>query len=108
MDKRISFVFYRSFYDAVLLLEPEEQLETLLALCAYALDGIEPSFTGPPAAVFAIARANLDANQRRYENGKKGGRPKAESKKAEEPEKPEVLPKENDRYKELLRRYNSF
>lgn len=81
MDKRISFVFYRSFYDAVLLLEPKEQLETLLALCAYALDGIEPSFTGPPAAVFAIARANLDANQRRYENGKKGGRPKAESKK---------------------------
>ena len=76
MDQRISFIFYRSFYDAVLLLEPEEQLETLLAICAYALDGAEPSLTGPPAAIFAIARANLDANQRKYENGKKGGRPK--------------------------------
>lgn len=106
MDQRISFIFYRSFYDAVLLLEPEEQLETLLAICAYALDGAEPSLTGPPAAIFAIARANLDANQRRYENGKKGGRPKAGSKKAEE--KPEVLPKETDRYEELLRRYSGF
>lgn len=100
MDKRVSFVFYRSFYDAVLLLEPEEQLDTLLAICAYALDGAEPSLSGPPAAIFAIARANLEANQRRYENGRKGGRPKAD------PLKPEVLPKETARYEELLRKYN--
>lgn len=95
MDKRISFIFYRSFYDAVLLLEPEEQLETLMAICAYGLDGAEPSLQGPPAAIFAIARANLDANQRRYENGKKGGRPK----------KPEDLSKSTSDYFEMARRY---
>lgn len=94
MDKRISFIFYRSFYDAVLLLEPEEQLETLLAICAYGLDGAEASLTGPPAAIFAIARAILESNQRRYENGRKGGRPK----------KPEVLPQSTIDYFEMARR----
>lgn len=95
MEKRVSFIFYRSFYDAVMLLEPEEQLETLLAVCAYGLDGVEPSLQGPPAAIFAIARANLDANQRRYENGRKGGRPK----------KAEVFPKETGDYFEMARRH---
>ena len=27
MEKRVSFIFYRSFYDAITLLEPEERLE---------------------------------------------------------------------------------
>ena len=76
MEKRDSFVFYRSFYDAICLLDSEQRMETLLAICEYALDGTERPLTGAPAAIMAIARANLDANQRRYENGKKGGRPK--------------------------------
>ena len=57
--------------------------------------GTEPALKGGAAAVFAIARANLDANQRRYENGKKGGRPK----------KAEVLPKETSDYFDIARRY---
>ncbi len=92
MEKRVSFIFYRSFYDAITLLEPEERLG---AACQYGLDGTEPALKGGAAAVFAIARANLDANQRRYENGKKGGRPK----------KAEVLPKETSDYFDIARRY---
>lgn len=76
MEKRDSFVFYRSFYDAICLLEPEQRVDAFLAICEYALDGTERPMTGAPAAILAIARANLDANQRKYENGKKGGRPK--------------------------------
>lgn len=95
MEKRVSFIFYRSFYEAITLLEPEERLEAMMAVCQYGLDGTEPALSGGAAAVFAIARANLDANQRRYENGKKGGRPK----------KAEVLPKETSDYFDIARRY---
>ncbi len=31
MEKRVSFIFYRSFYDAITLLEPEERLEAMMA-----------------------------------------------------------------------------
>lgn len=95
MEKRVSFIFYRSFYEAITLLEPEERLKAMMAVCEYGLDGTEPALSGGAAAVFAIARANLDANQRRYENGKKGGRPK----------KAEVLPKETSDYFDMARRY---
>ena len=30
MEKRVSFIFYRSFYDAITLLEPEERLEAMM------------------------------------------------------------------------------
>ena len=95
MEKRVSFICYRSFYEAITLLEPEERLKAMMAVCEYGLDGTEPALSGGAAAVFAIARANLDANQRRYENGKKGGRPK----------KAEVLPKETSDYFDMARRY---
>ncbi len=32
MEKRVSFIFYRSFYDAITLLEPEERLEAMMAV----------------------------------------------------------------------------
>lgn len=38
-----SFIFYRSFRDAIDDLNTKEQLETLLAICDYALYGIEPN-----------------------------------------------------------------
>lgn len=80
MEPRESFVFYRSFYDAALFLRPKERAELILAVCEYALDGKVPDLTGPAAAVFRIAKPSLDANQQRYENGKKGGRPKTGTK----------------------------
>lgn len=71
MEKRDSFVFYRSFHEAARLLEPGEQLAVLSAINDYALDGAEPELSGAAAAVFLMARPNLDANRRKYENGKK-------------------------------------
>ena len=76
MEKRVSFIFYRSFYEAIALLEPEERLEVMTAICEYGLDGTEPALSGGAAAVFAIARANLDATNagmktERREDGRK-------------------------------------
>lgn len=80
MEQRDSFVFYRSFFEAVSKLKKSDQAEVLLALCDYALNGTERPLNGVPAAMFMLIKPNLDANQRKYENGKKGGRPKTKQK----------------------------
>ena len=72
---RDSFVFYRSFYEALAELSHSQQTKVLMALCEYALNGKEPELTGAPSAVFKLIRPQVDANNKKYENGKKGGRP---------------------------------
>lgn len=76
MEQRDSFVFYRSFFEAVSELKEKEQTAVVMAICDYALNGIERELSGVPAAMFMLMKPNLDANQKKYENGKKGGRPK--------------------------------
>lgn len=70
-----SFVFYRSFRDAINVMEDEDKLTTLLAICDYALYGIEPELSGMPCAVFTVAKPSIDANGKRRKNGGLGGRP---------------------------------
>lgn len=77
-DCRESFVFYRSFHEALDCLPAEEYKATMQALCAYALDREEPEVSGIARALMALMKPQIDANQRRYENGKKGGAPKKE------------------------------
>lgn len=79
MEQRDSFIFYRSFYEAVSQLKPKDQVEVILAICEYALNGTERKLTGVPYAIFTLVKPNLDANQRRFENGKKGGRKKTKA-----------------------------
>ncbi len=82
-----SFVFYRSFRDAISEMSDEDKLATLLAICDYALYGVEPKLKDAMArAVFTVARPSIDANKGRRANGKKGGRP---------PKKPMVSDSEN-------------
>lgn len=82
-----SFVFYRSFRDAIEEMTDENKLATLLAICDYALYGVEPKLEDVMArAVFTVARPSIDANKGRRANGKKGGRP---------PKKPMVSDSEN-------------
>lgn len=86
--KRDSFCFYRSFYDAIKALPKKYQAQTIDAVLAYGLDGIEPTDAdGVIQAIFALIRPQIDANNKRYINGKKGaehggkgGRPKQEPK----------------------------
>ena len=78
--KRDSFVFYRSFYDALKELNsPEDRNNFLTAICEYAIEGNEIELTGIPKALFILVKPQLDANNRKYENGKRGGRPPKET-----------------------------
>ena len=74
-----SFVFYRSFRESIRTLKTKDQLVTLLAICDYALYGMEPELAGVPLAIFTVAKPSIDANKKKRDNGNKGGRPKKET-----------------------------
>lgn len=85
------FVFYRSFRDAINVMTPQDQLTTLLAICDYALYGVDTELEGVPYAVFTVAKPSIDANRKRQENGKNGGRPRKNAENSgndKPPEKP--------------------
>ncbi len=70
---RDSFIFYRSFYEALCDLTNEEQLIVYQAIADYSLNLIEPKLTKTPNAIFKLIKPQIDANNKRFENGKKGG-----------------------------------
>lgn len=74
---RESFIFYRSYAEALRELPDEQRLILYDAIMLYALDGKEPKLKGIEKAIFALIRPQLQANNKRYENGKKGGRTKS-------------------------------
>ena len=67
---RDSFIFYRSFYDALNELPKENQADTYRAIAKYALDQEETELTGISKAIFSLVKPQLDANYKKYENGK--------------------------------------
>lgn len=95
---RDSFVFYRSFFEALQDVPIEERACIYDAICAYSLNDIEPKLTGMQLAIFKLIRPNIDSNKRKYENGKKGasfgkkgGRPKKDNP-SQTPTKPQDNP----------------
>ena len=88
---RDSVVFYRSFVDAIRDLPGDQFKDCALAILDYGLDGKEPEGIGIEKTVFCMARPQIDANNRRYENGSKGGRPKTK------PNLDETKPKPNEK-----------
>ena len=90
-----SMVFYRSFYEAIKNLPEDAQGRIYNAVFAYGLDGIEPSLDGVEQAIFTLIKPQIDANNRRKENGKKGGRPKTETKPKQNLDKTEIKPRLN-------------
>ena len=111
--KREGFVFYRSFYDAICQLKrPGERWAAVDAIIRYALDGESDNLTGPAGMALAFAKPQIDANNKRYENGKKGGdygkmggRPRKENPE-ETPTKPQenptLTPKDKDKEKAVI------
>lgn len=103
---RESVVFYRSFYEAIRRLPAEQFKASALAILEYGLDGKEPETDGIERTVFCMAKPQIDANNRRYENGTKGGRPKTKNNQTETKDninetKPE--PKEKEKVKENVK-----
>lgn len=81
--ERESFVFYKSFAEALNALDKETRADCYDAIVNYGLYGIEPELEGLPAVIFTLVKPQLDANNKKYQNGKKGaefgklgGRPK--------------------------------
>ena len=73
---RNSFVFYRSFNEAMAELSESDQLTLYRAIVGYGLDGQEASFDSSYLRMaWKLIKPQLDANWRRYENGCKGGAP---------------------------------
>lgn len=68
---RDTFIFYRSFFEAIKELPAVNQAELFSAICAYSLDQTTPELTGISKTVWILIKPILDANNKRFENGSK-------------------------------------
>ena len=73
--ERETFIFYRSFRDAFRALDKDVRLRMYEAVINYGLDLIEPHFEGIEKVLWTLVRPQLEANNKRFENGCKGGAP---------------------------------
>lgn len=85
---RESFIFYKSFYESIKELDPLDQVQIYNAIYEYEFYKIIPELTGVCKSIFTLILPQLEANDKRYENGKKGGRPKKQN-------ETEIKPKQN-------------
>lgn len=97
--KRDSFIFYRSFYEAIHELKDDIKLEVFTAITEYALYGKVPEDLKPVAkGMFTLIKPNLDVNTVRYENGKKGGRKPKKAASIPKDDTPVVVPPSTPEY----------
>ena len=66
---RNSFIFYRSFYEAIADLPEANQLELYRAIFELSLNENEPKLTGISKTVFTLIRPQIVANNQRFKNG---------------------------------------
>ena len=71
--KRDSFVFYRSFYEAIQKIPKKNRPEIYEAVFTYVFEAREIPIKGVADALWTLIKPQLDANNVRYENGKLGG-----------------------------------
>lgn len=76
---RDSSIFYRSFYEAIKDLPAENQAELYTAIFEYSLNFNEVELKGISSTIFKLIKPQLEANNKKYENGKKGGKPPKEN-----------------------------
>jgi hypothetical protein len=115
--ERDGFVFYRSFDNAIKELPEDVKCGVYKAIIDYGLYGKMTEEKGIVLAIFMLVKPQIDANNRRFENGKrgaehgvKGGRPKKHENGAETPkvtpekhhENPTETPKEKEKEKESI------
>lgn len=74
--ERDSFVFYKSFYEAIKNLPTKNKVKIYQAIIEFALTGSEPTYLkGIEISIFLLIKPQILANNKKYENGCKGGRP---------------------------------
>lgn len=74
--KRDTFVFYRSFFEAIKDLNPTDQAILFCAVCELALNGVEVELKGINKTIFKLIKPQIEANNQKFINGRKGGAPK--------------------------------
>ena len=74
--KTDSFIFYRSFYEAIKEIPDEERLKVYDSICEYALNHTEKADTPISKGMMMLITPQLDANFKRRANGALGGKPK--------------------------------
>lgn len=95
-----SFVFYRSFHEAIAELPREQYGNILFAVNEYALNGVEPELSGVEKTIFTLIKPQIDANNRRKSGGALGGRPKKNK-------KPMVIEKETIGFENKNHRFSN-
>ena len=98
MAERKVFWFLRSYYEAAQELSKEDQADFFMAVCSYALDGVEPEIHGVASALFKLAKPNLDTSVKKAEAGAKGGKngSKSEANSEQEASNEEAEDKQNE------------
>jgi hypothetical protein len=92
-NTRDSFIFYRSFYEAINHLPEDQQLQIYKAIASYSLDFKEVNLKGISNAIFTLIKPQLEANKKRYLNGIKGAEHGVKGGKPKTPNKPQINPK---------------
>ena len=92
---RDSTIIYRSFYEAVKELPAVNQAEVWTAIFEYSLNFRQVELIGLSKTIFTLIKPQLDANIKRYENGKKPKSTKKEAEPKQEVSKPEANVNEN-------------
>lgn len=69
--KKESFVFYRSFFEALQDLKDKERLKVYDAICDLALNQNDTKLTGIAKTIFTLMKPQILSNSKKYENGKK-------------------------------------
>lgn len=73
---RDSFIFYRSYYEAMSGLKDKDKLQLYNAIAELSLNGNELKLTGICKNIFTAIKPQIVANSERYENGKRGRKTK--------------------------------
>ena len=96
-ESRDTFIFYRSFFEAIQDM-PDADIATFIkAVCEYSLDFSEPNPTGVGGVAFKLVKPVLLKNRVNYENGSKAKRKRIVSE-TEAKDKPPIS--ETEAYKD--------
>lgn len=68
---RDSFVFYKSFFEALQDLNNKDRLTLYDAICELALNNREAELQGLPKTIFTLIKPQVLANTKKYQDGKK-------------------------------------
>lgn len=94
---RDAYVMYRSFWEAIKDLPDKDIAQAIKAISEYALDDIEPQTDGIVATIFRLIKPQIDANNRKYENGCKGAKYGALGGRPKKSKNPKETPKEKEK-----------